>query len=626
MDARDNTRFVTFSRRAALLSVGTVGLFGGLVARLVQLQVNERELYTKAAEENRVNIRLLAPLRGKLLDRFGIELATNRQNFRAVIVPEQTAGDPEGVLSRLVTFVPRLQSERDRVLKEIAHGRAFMPVVIAENLTWEEFAVVNFHAPELPGIVPDVGSTRDYPFGHQLSHVLGYVSRVAENDMEDDPLLRLPGFRIGKNGIEKTIDKQLRGRPGQSHVEVNAYGRVIRELKHQEGDPGDDAVLTLDMDIQSFAAERMKDESGSCIVIDITNGDVLALMSAPGFDPNFFNTGISRAQWKALNDDPYHPLINKAISGTYPPGSTFKLVTALAALHYKVCDPDDDYVHCSAEMWLGNHAFHCWKKEGHGSMNFHAGIKNSCDIYFYEMARRLGVDRIADVARKLGLGQDFGIEVPNAKTGIVPSSGWKLATTGVGWQLGETLITGIGQGYLLTTPLQLALMTARLVTGKQIKPHVIRSVGPQSREPDDIEPLNFDPSHIARVMDGMNGVSNEPGGTAYGSRIADLGPLTLAGKTGSAQVRRITMAERATGVIKNENLPWEQRDHALFVCFAPVIKPRYAMCVVIEHGGSGSHAAAPIARDIMREVLIRDPASKKPLAPIARAEQRNQVG
>jgi penicillin-binding protein 2 len=399
----------------------------------------------------------------------------------------------------------------------------------------------------------------------------------------------------------------------------------MRELKRDEGDPGDDAVLTLDMDIQGFAAERMKEDSGSCVVIDLTNGDVLALMSAPGFDPNYFNTGLSRTQWKALTDDPYHPLINKAIGGLYPPGSTFKLVTALAALIHNVTDLNEQ-IFCSDHVALGNHLFHCWKKGGHGSLNFHGGIKNSCDIYFYEMARRLGVDRIAEVARKLGLGQDPGIELPNAKSGVVPSTGWKVATTGMPWQLGETLITGIGQGYLVTSPLQLAVMTARLVTGKKLHPHLMRSIGPVSREPDSFEDLGFDMKLAAHVMDGMNGVSNEPGGTAYGSRIADLGALTLAGKTGSAQVRRISMAERATGVIKNEDLPWEQRDHALFVCFAPVIAPRYAMSVVIEHGGSGSHAAAPIARDIMREVLIRDPASKKPLAPIARAETRTRMG
>jgi penicillin-binding protein 2 len=626
MDWRDNTRQSVFTRRATVLSGATMLMFGGLGARLFQLQVTDAAQYRQAAEENRVSIRLLAPQRGRILDRFGTELASNRQNFRVIISPEQAGRDTEKVLARLNDIVPRLAGERDRVLKEISrNARTLNPVMIAENLSWEEFAIINFHSPELPGILSDVGSTRDYPYGSQLSHVLGYVAKVAENDMEDDPLLRLPGFRIGKNGIEKTIDKDLRGKAGESHVEVNAYGRVMRELKRDEGDAGDDAVLTLDMDIQSFAAERMKDDSGSCVVIDLTNGDVLALMSSPGFDPNFFNTGLSRTQWKQLIDDPYHPLINKAIGGLYPPGSTFKLVTALGALIHNVVDLNEQ-IYCSDHVALGNHLFHCWKKGGHGSLNFHGGIKNSCDIFFYEMARRLGVDRIADLAHKLGLGLEPGIELPNAKSGIVPSTGWKVATTGQSWQLGETLITGIGQGYLTTSPLQLAVMTARLVTGKKLHPHLIRSIGPRSAEPESFEDLGFDMKLAARVMDGMNGVSNEPGGTAYGSRIADLGPLTLAGKTGSAQVRRITMAERATGVIKNDDLPWEQRDHALFVCFAPVIAPRYAMCVVIEHGGSGSHAAAPVARDIMREVLIRDPASKKPLAPIARAETRSKVG
>jgi penicillin-binding protein 2 len=626
MDWRDNTRQSVFTRRATLLSAGTLALFGGLTARLFQLQVNDSAQYHQMAEENRVSVRLLAPLRGRILDRFGVALASNRQNFRVIISPEQVGPDPDKILSRLTEIVPRLAGEHDRVLKEIGRNtRTLNPVLIAENLSWDEFAIINFNAPELPGILSDVGSTRDYPYGPLLSHVLGYVAKVAENDMEDDPLLRLPGFRIGKNGIEKTIDKQLRGTAGASHVEVNAYGRVMRELKREEGIPGDDTVLTLDMDIQTFAADRMKEESGSAVVMDITNGDVLALVSSPGFDPNFFNTGLSKSQWKALIDDPYHPLINKAIGGLYPPGSTFKLVTALAALTYKVIDLNEQ-IFCTDHVFLGAHAFHCWKKGGHGSLNFHGGIKNSCDIYFYEVARRLGVDRIAEVAKKLGLGADPGIELPNAKSGTVPSTGWKIATTGIPWQLGETLITGIGQGFLVTSPLQLAVMTARLVTGKKIHPHLLRSVGPVSREPDTIEDLGFDLNFIAKVMDGMNGVSNEPGGTAYGSRISDLGNLTLAGKTGSAQVRRISMAERAKGVIKNDDLPWEQRDHALFVCFAPVIAPRYAMCVVIEHGGSGSHAAAPVARDIMREVLIRDPASRKPLEPVARADTRTKMG
>lgn len=616
MNRNDNTRYAIFSRRGAILSAGTLGLFAALTGRLYQLQVTHADDYARLAEENRVNLEPLAPLRGRILDRFGVELAANRQNFRVVIVPEK-AGDAKAVLERLIALVPRLESERARVLREMARNRKFVPATVAENLSWEEFASINFHAPELPGVLPDVGSTRSYPFGPDLAHVVGYVSRVAENDLEDDPVLRVPGFRIGKSGIERTIDRELRGAVGEKRVEVNAYGRVIRELSRTEGRPGQDAVLTLDMGIQELAAQRVRGESASVVVLDITNGDVLALVSAPGFDPNWFNVGLSRTQWTGLRDDKYNPLTNKVIAGQYPPGSTFKMVTALAALEQNAVKTDER-IFCGQRIWLGNHAFHCWKKGGHGAVDFHGGIKYSCDIYFYEMARRIGVDAIAATARKLGLGEDYGFELPNTKSGNVPTMGWKLATTGVPWQAGETLITGIGQGYLLTTPLQLAVMTARLANGgKWIKPHLLRSVGLTSRQPPEAQSLGIDEGHMKLVLDGMNGVSNEPGGTAYGSRISDLGELTLAGKTGTAQVRRISKAERATGVLKNEELPWELRDHALFVAFAPVIAPRYSIAVVVEHGGSGSKAAAPIARDIMREVLIRDPARRPALAPIA---------
>jgi penicillin-binding protein 2 len=511
-------------------------------------------------------------------------------------------------------------------LREIKRNRAFMPVTVAENLTWDEFAAVNLNAPDLPGVQPDVGETRAYPFGADLAHVVGYVAKVAEADLEDDPLLMLPGFRIGKSGIERTIDKPLRGRAGTSRVEVNAYGRVIRELDRREGRPGRDAVLTLDMAVQSVATERLRGQSAAAIVLDVTNGDVLAFVSSPGFDPNVFNVGLTGTEWKALTQDPLNPLLDKVIAGQYPPGSTFKIVTALAGLTYGAIKPTDT-VFCSGQTYLGNHVFHCWKKGGHGSMNLHLGIKNSCDVYFYEVARRTGVDRIAAVAQKLGLGQDSGLELPNVKTGIVPSSGWKIATTGVPWQMGETLITGIGQGYLLATPLQLAVMVSRLANGGfKVRPHLLRSVGPEFKGREAPESLGFDPAHLALVRDGMNAVSNEPGGTAFGSRIADLPGLTLAGKTGTAQVRRITMAEREKGVIKNEDLPWEQRDHALFVAFAPVAAPRYGIALVIEHGGGGSKAAAPVARDIMREVLIRDPARRAAMSPVADAGSAREAG
>lgn len=625
MDWRDNTRYAVFTRRTAIMGVATSALFAGLIARMYKLQVTDAAQYAELAEENRVSVRLLAPPRGRILDRFGVELAANRQNFRALLIPEQ-ADDYLTVLDRFYQLVPRVADERDRVLKEIARNRKFMPSTIAENLSWDEFAAINFYAPDLPGVQPDVGHTRDYPYGPDLAHVVGYVAKVAEDDLGNDPLLRLPGFRIGKSGIERTIDKPLRGKAGASRVEVNAYGRVIRELQRNEGTPGDDAVLTLDMDIQSYATERVKGESASVVVMDIHSGDIYALVSAPGFDPNVFNVGISRADWKELVENPYKPLTNKVIQGQYPPGSTFKPVTALATLASGVARPEET-VFCSGAMTLGNHQFHCWKKGGHGAVNLHLGIKYSCDIYFYEMARRLGVDRIAEMAKRMGLGEDYGLELPNVKDGNVPTSGWKLATTGVSWQQGETLITGIGQGYLLATPLQLAVLAARLSNGgKKVVPHLLRSVGAKSYLKPEPEDLGINADHLARVMDGMDAVSNEIGGTAYRSGIHDLGDLTLAGKTGTAQVRRITMAERDKGVLKNEDLPWIQRDHALFIAFAPVIAPQYAICVVVEHGGGGSKVAAPIARDIMRETLVRDPARKAPMQPIAARQPTTREG
>jgi penicillin-binding protein 2 len=625
MDWRENTRYAMFTRRSALISTATLGIFSGLFARLFHLQVTKAKEYAKLAEENRVSVRLLAPLRGRIFDRFGVELASNRQNYSVVIIPEQ-AGDAKAVLDRLIAVVPRLEAERERVLREIARKRAFMPVTVAENLSWDEFSAINLNAPDLPGVQPDVGETRAYPFGADLAHVVGYVARVSENDLEDDPVLMLPGFRIGKSGIERTIDKDLRGKAGVSRVEVNAYGRVIRELKRREGTPGEAAVLTLDMAIQSFATERLRDQSAAAVVLDITNGDVLAFVSSPGFDPNVFNVGLTNAAWKALIEDPYNPLLDKVIAGQYPPGSTFKIVTALAGLTYGAIKPEDT-VYCTGQIFLGNHAFHCWKKGGHGRVNLRSGIKQSCDIYFYEVARRTGIDNLAAMARTLGLGQDNGLELPNVKTGIVPSRGWKIATTGVSWQGGETLITGIGQGYLLATPLQLAVMVARLANGGlAVQPHLLRSVGAALKGHEQPKSLGLDPKNLALVREGMNAVSNEPGGTAYGSRIADLPGLALAGKTGTAQVRRITKAERDKGVIKNEDLPWAQRDHALFVAFAPVAAPRYAIAVVIEHGGGGSKAAAPVARDIMREVLIRDPARRTPLSPLANAASPVEAG
>lgn len=605
-DGTDNVRFKTFSRRAAIIGGAQLLVFGGLASRMYYLQVLKSSEYQMLAEENRVNMRLLAPLRGEIIDRFGTVLASNRQNFRVLLVPEQTP-EIEETLTKLGRIIELSETQWKRVLRDARRSPAFLPITVSENLSWEQFAQINIHEPDLPGIQPDVGETRHYPHGASLAHVVGYVAAVSQNDLDDDdPLLKLPGFRIGKSGIERRLDSELRGSAGASHVEVNAYGRVIRELSKDPGTPGAQVVLTLDMDVQQFAAERLDGEAASAVVMDIHSGDVVACVSTPAYDPNDFNVGLSHAKWQSLLDNPFQPLINKPIAGQYPPGSTFKMVVAAAAIDSGLVEADFR-VRCTGKTTLGNHDFHCWKRQGHGYVDMRRAIMHSCDTYFYEIAKRIGIDRIADMARRFGLGDTLDFEVPGEKPGLVPTRGWKRATTGVAWQQGETLIAGIGQGYLLATPLQLAVMTSRLANGgKAVKPRLVRSVGDDIKTTAEAPPLGVSELALSIVQDGMNLVSNTPGGTAFGSRLRERG-MSLAGKTGTAQVRRISRAERESGVLSNDEVEWRQRDHALFVAFAPVEDPRYAISVVVEHGGSGSRTAAPIARDIMQRVLERDP-------------------
>ncbi|PCJ71878.1 MAG: penicillin-binding protein 2 [Rhodobiaceae bacterium] len=605
-DSTGNVRFKTFSRRAAIVGGVQLVVFAGLASRMYYLQVLKSSEYQMLAEENRVNMRLLAPLRGEIIDRFGVVLATNRQNFRVLLIPEQTP-EIEETLTKLGRIVELSETQWKRVLRDARRSPAFMPITVSENLTWENFAQVNIHEPDLPGIQPDVGETRHYPHGSALAHVVGYVAGVSERDLEDeDPLLKLPGFRIGKSGLERRLDLELRGSAGASHVEVNAFGRVIRELSKDPGTPGAQVVLTLDMDVQQFATEQLAGQAASAVVMDIHTGDIIACASAPAYDPNDFNVGLSHAKWQSLLDNPFHPLVNKAIAGQYPPGSTFKMVVASAAVDSGLIDPKQQ-VHCSGKITLGNHDFHCWKRQGHGFVDMQGALMHSCDTYFYETAKRIGIDRIGEMARRFGLGGTLGFEVPGEKPGLVPTRGWKRATTGVPWQQGETLIAGIGQGYLLTTPLQLAVMTARLANGGlAVEPRLVRSVGGQEAERSVAEPIGVSDKALALVREGMNLVSNSPRGTAFRARIKEPG-MSLAGKTGTAQVRRITRAERDSGVLSNSEVEWRRRDHALFVAFAPVERPQYAISVVVEHGGSGSGVAAPIARDIMRRVLERDP-------------------
>ena len=610
MIRKDQDRAKLFTRRAALLAGGQSVLLAALAGRMYYLQVVEADRFAMLAEDNRINPRLLPPPRGRILDRFGVRLADNRQDYRAVIVREQ-AKNVDAVLRHLAEVIGLTEEEKKRILKEMRSRRAFVPVKVRENLTWEEVSRIEVNTPDLPGISIEVGETRNYRYGEICAHALGYVAAVSEAELTGDPLLELPGFRVGKDGIERNYENRLRGSAGSSQVEVNAVGRVIRELAREEPKPGRDLALTLDIELQRFLFQRLSVEtSASAVVMDVANGDVLALASTPSFDPNKFSAGLTTAEWQGLTNNALKPLTNKAIAGQYAPGSTFKMLVALAALAEGL-DPAHR-VFCSGQTSLGTAKFHCWKKGGHGSLDMIGGLKHSCDLYFYDLARRAGIDRIAEVSRRFGLGKAVGIDLPRERHGLMPDRNWRLANFGEPWQPGETLVAGIGQGFTLTTPLQLAVMTARIANGRHaVSPRLVRSEE-QPAWPE----LGFPEDHMRLVQEGMNRVTNEAGGTAYSARIQEPG-MAMAGKTGTAQVRRITLAERLKGVKKNEDLPWEQRDHALFVGFAPVGAPRYAVAVVVEHGGGGSKVAAPIARDALIEAQRRNSGGDAPLQTVA---------
>ncbi len=607
LDDRDADKQKAFTRRAAIIGGGQLSLFAVLAGRMYYLQVIESQEYEILAEENRVNVRLLPPLRGEIVDRFGEKLASNRQNFRVVLIPEQT-DDVTATLDKLEEIVPITERTRKRILREVKQKRGFVPLTVAENLEWETFAEINIQTPDLPGLQPEVGDTRHYPYGEDLAHVVGYVAAVTDKDLKGrrDPLLQLPGFRVGRSGVERMLESELRGRAGNSRVEVNAFGRVIRELAKDPGTPGDEVVLTLDMDIQGYATERVRGESASVVVMDVITGELVAIVSAPGFDPNLFNIGLSQAEWDGLTNNELNPLVNKTLAGQYPPGSTYKMIVALAALESGAITAER-LITCTGKVKLGSHEFHCWKRGGHGPVSLVQAIKQSCNVFFYETGKRVGIDKIEEMSRRFGLGDEVAIDMAGEKPGMVPSRGWKRATTGIAWQQGETLNASIGQGYVLVTPLQLAVMSARIANGGQgVRPWLVRSVGGRQRTPPQIVPMGINPRHLQLVQAGMNAVVNVPGGTAFRSRLP-LEGKSMAGKTGTALVRRITREERARGVTKNSDLPWKYRDHALFVGYGPVENPRYSISVIVDHGGGGSSAAAPVAKDIMTRVLARDP-------------------
>lgn len=583
--------------------LGGGGLLGfvGLTSRLYQLQILEAKKYQGLSEENQFNFRLLVPSRGKILDHKGRVLASNVENFRILLRPDQV-NDLDALLLRL-SQVMTLSPEREaQIRKEFTKRAKASTIEIVDHMDWKTFARVNLWLPELPGIQPEAGEVRTYPAGNELAHIIGYVGAVPPDyPNKSEPLLRHQGFRIGRTGMERKFDLALRGKAGALKFEVNAVGRVIRELPdiRTKAKAGKDIKLSVDLELQSVAAKALAGTSGAACVLDLANGEVRALVSTPSFDPNKFAKGISNEDYQALLGDEFNPLFNKAIGGAFPPASCFKPVVAMAAMDAGLADPKER-IHCSGKIELGDRVFHCWRRKGHGNVNLNGAIGVSCDIYFYELAKRLGIDRIHDAALKFGFGKLFDLDLGGGSSGLVPTQAWKRARFDLPWAQGETLIAGIGQGYLSATPLQLAIMTARIATGRKIVPTLVHQEGSSV---DTIEPLGFSDAALDVAKQGMSSVVNKPWATAYTPNGLDGEGMLWAGKTGTGQVRRISQAERDDIVLKNKDLPWELRDHALFVGFAPLDKPQFAISVVVEHGGGGSSTAAPVARQILRFAL-----------------------
>ncbi|RED18299.1 penicillin-binding protein 2 [Pontivivens insulae] len=627
--AKDEDSSANVTRRGLVLMGAQLALIAGLGWRMRHLQVEEGERYRLLAEENRVNEHLIAPSRGLIFDRQGHLIAVNQQNYRVLMSRER--GNPADTLMQLSRIIDLSPERRARILRELYDRRAFQKVTVAEHMSWEDFARVAANSPALPGVETEVGLSRHYPEAGTFAHLVGYVGPVSDYDLSQlenpDPLLReVPDFQIGKNGIERRLEDNLRGSAGISRVEINASGRIIRELERVEGRSGEDLQLTVDSGLQDYAQRRMEGESAATVVMDVQSGDLVAMASAPSFDPNNFVFGISTGDWRALNEDEYRPLYNKAVSGVYPPGSTFKMVVALAAMELGLVNPNET-VFCGGSIMVGNRRAHCWRRGGHGHMNLRDSLKSSCDIYYYDIAQRIGIDRISEMANRLGIGIRHDIPLPAVRAGNMPDREWKQRVHGEPWLIGDTVNSGIGQGFMLASPLELCVMTARLATGKAVSPRLVRSVNGVPQPAPEPEDLGFSAAGLAAVRGGMWAVSNDRRGTAYRSRIADP-QMVMAGKTGTSQVRRITEAERRTGVFRNEDLPWNRRDHALFVAYAPFDNPRYAIATIVEHGGGGSRAAAPIAQDVMIRALYgpEPPLDAWPSARHQEIRERRRLG
>ncbi len=628
----------TINRRMFIISAAKVLVFGGIVSRLFSLQINENKKYLTLSDKNRLREWRLPPVRGEFLDYFNNTVAGNLKVYQLHVIPEQVE-DFKSLMVRLKDILKINNQEFAKIIKKKNSQKPWETLIISENLSWEQFSKVNFFLHELVGAKPVLSVARSYPFKENYAHVLGYVSQASSEDLIQNEIIKkshVPGLKVGKIGLEKTFENDLIGTNGVKRYEVNAYGKRINQLDHKAGIKGKSIKLTLDTEIQKLSNQLLKDQSGSISVMDIFNGEVLAMHSSPSFDPSLFLYGISENEWKSITQNPLKPLLNKTISGLYSPGSTIKPLVALSALENDIITPNFK-VKCTGKMEMYGQTYHCWKEKGHGTMSLRNAIKQSCDTYFYETARKLGVDRLNLTALKFGLGNRVldGI-FPNEKNGLVPSTKWKKNNLGKGWVLGETLITGIGQGYIQTTPLQLCLMTAQLANGgykiypkiimddnqetlEDIKNKMLESARKQkeenilpqikavqelfNKEEKEYTRLYRNPENVKFVLDAMFGSTNEQWGTSFSSRIEDP-KYQFAGKTGTAQVKRITEEARELDLTTSQ-IPYKERDHALYVAFGPYVNPRYALSILIEHGGSGGKAAAPMAKELFKLIIDR---------------------
>lgn len=578
----EHSQAYTFTRRTLVLGAAQGGVAALLAGRMAWLAIAENQRYSTLSESNRVQLTLIPPRRGWIVDRFGKPIAINRTDFRVDIIPDQLVDRDEtlAALQRLLGLTP---DEIDRINEDLKKAAGYQPVPVAENLEYERFAAVSVRQTELPGVAPLSGNARFYPAGAAVGHLVGYVGSPSAADYEKnrDPLLITPGFKVGKEGLEKTMEPLLRGKPGARRQEVTARGKLVRELTTRSDEAGRTLQLTIDAGLQSYAARRLGNESGSVVVLDCLTGDLLAMASMPAYDPNSFSDGISRTEWAMLSEDERKPLLNKTLNSLYPPGSTLKPMVSLALLGAGI-DPEEIVV-CNGGYRLGNRTFRCLGR--HGPMNMHRAIARSCNTYFYTMGNRIGYDKIAVMARRLGLGAKFDLPVVSQSYGTIPDSRWKQRKYKQEWTRSDTLNASIGQGYVIVNPLQLAVMSARIASGRNVQPHLI---GRKHRLG---APLDIPAQHLEIVRAGMWEVVNGQG-TAGRSRIA-LPGIEMGGKTGTAQVRRIVGSQRG------QSGDWRYRDHGLFICFAPTANPRYAASVVIDHGMGGARAAAPVAKDVL---------------------------